>query len=157
MTSTPRRLDRRTVLGCAAVYGVAGPILVACSSGSDGSGADTGTPAEESSGAGGQAGGSGGAGGEVLVAAADVPVGGGVVLSDLKVVVVQPEEGDFRGYTAVCTHQGCTVGEVSGGTINCPCHGSAFAIADGSVADGPATNPLAEVQVKVKGGDVVRA
>ena len=156
MTSTPRRLDRRTLLGCAAVYGVAGPILVACSSDSDGSGGDTGTPAEESS-PGGDAGGSGGGGGEVLVATADVPVGGGVVLSDLKVVVVQPEEGDFRGYTAVCTHQGCTVGEVSDGTINCPCHGSAFAIVDGSVANGPATNPLAEVQIKVKGGNVVRA
>jgi Rieske Fe-S protein len=153
MTDSPR-LDRRALLGCAALCGAAAPVLVACSSDRADEGATTGdapsSPTEDQGGGGGeQAAG--------LVAAADVPVGGGVVLADQEIVVVQPEEGAFRGYTAVCTHQGCLVQDVSGGTINCPCHGSAFAVADGSVANGPATNPLSEVQVRVRGGQVVRA
>ena len=28
------------------------------------------------------------------------------------------------GLSAICTHMGCTVRNVSGGTINCPCHGT---------------------------------
>lgn len=71
--------------------------------------------------------------GDGLVAAAEVEVGGGVILEDEDLVVTQPAEGEFRGFSATCTHQGCTVADVSGGTINCACHGSQFAIEDGSV------------------------
>ncbi|MGH3845587.1 MAG: ubiquinol-cytochrome c reductase iron-sulfur subunit, partial [Pseudonocardiaceae bacterium] len=52
-------------------------------------------------------------------------------------------------------HQGCTVNKVAGGTIDCPCHGSKFAIADGSVAHGPAQRPLAARQVTVSGGELL--
>ena len=48
-------------------------------------------------------------------------------------MVTQPTEGDFKGFSAVCTHQGCLVANVDGGTINCTCHGSQFSIEDGSV------------------------
>lgn len=92
-----------------------------------------------------------------LVAAADVPVGGGTVLADDGVVVVQPTEGEFKGFSSNCTHQGCAVGSVQGGTINCPCHGSSFSIEDGSVTAGPATAPLPAVEVAVRAGQVVRA
>src|SRR5438445_330336 len=71
-------------------------------------------------------------------ATADVPVGGGKVFADKQVVVTQPAQGTFAAFSAVCTHQGCTVDSVANGTINCPCHGSKFKIADGSVATGPA-------------------
>ena len=57
-----------------------------------------------------------------------VPVGGGVILADEQVVITQPQEGVFQAFSAVCTHQGCVVSEVSDGTINCPCHGSRYSI-----------------------------
>lgn len=93
---------------------------------------------------------------EGLVAAADVPVGGGLVLADAKVVVTQPERGDFHAFGATCTHMGCTVGSVTD-TINCPCHGSQFDLADGSVVGGPAPSPLPPVEVTVEGGQVIRS
>jgi nitrite reductase/ring-hydroxylating ferredoxin subunit len=40
------------------------------------------------------------------------------------------------GTIVACTHQGYIVASVSGGTINCPCHGSKFSIANGSVVNG---------------------
>ncbi|NDV10174.1 Rieske (2Fe-2S) protein [Rhodococcus sp. IEGM 248] len=82
----------------------------------------------------------------------DVPVGGGTVLGD--VVVTQPTGGDFRGFSSTCTHAGCTVSDVSGGTINCPCHGSKFNL-DGSVHTGPAFAPLVPRNVSVQGDSVV--
>jgi len=84
-------------------------------------------------------------------------VGGGEVLTDQKIVVTQPKAGTFAAFTAVCTHLGCLVDSVSGGTINCPCHGSKFSITNGSVVNGPATSPLAAVSIKVQGKNIVRA
>ncbi len=80
----------------------------------------------------------------------DVPVGGGMVL-DGRVVVTQPSPGVYAAFSATCTHQGCTVSEIEDGTINCPCHGSAFGITDGSVVQGPAREPLPRRQVTVEG------
>ena len=51
--------------------------------------------------------------------------------------MTQPTAGTFKAFSAICTHQGCMVGEVADGTIICPCHGSQFTIADGSVAQRP--------------------
>jgi Rieske Fe-S protein len=87
--------------------------------------------------------------GQVLGVAKDVPLGGGVIFKDKKIVVTQPAEGEYKAFSAVCTHQGCLVNEVNNGTINCDCHGSKFAIADGSVSDGPAPTPLPAQQVSV--------
>ena len=93
----------------------------------------------------------------VLASTADIPVGGGKILADKKIVITQPKAGTFDAFTAVCTHQGCIVGSVAGGTINCPCHGSRFSIADGSVVNGPAASPLAHVSIKVQGTSIVQA
>ncbi|TDD92544.1 Rieske (2Fe-2S) protein [Actinomadura darangshiensis] len=93
--------------------------------------------------------------GKEIAKAADVPVGGGKVFGDQKVVVTQSSQGAFKAFTAVCTHQGCTVGSVTNGLIKCPCHGSEFKIADGSVAHGPAKEPLTEYPVQVKGDGIV--
>jgi Rieske Fe-S protein len=93
--------------------------------------------------------------GKQIAKAADVPVGGGKIYGDEKVVVTQPAQGEFKAFTAVCTHQGCTVGSVRNGIIHCPCHGSEFKIADGSVAKGPADQPLQEYPVQVRNGGIV--
>nr|WP_089325817.1 Rieske (2Fe-2S) protein [Actinomadura meyerae] len=93
--------------------------------------------------------------GKEIAKAADVPVGGGKINGTEKVVVTQPTEGTFKAFTAVCTHQGCTVGSVAKGLINCACHGSEFKITDGSVAKGPADRPLREYPVQVKNGGIV--
>ncbi|TMR10700.1 Rieske (2Fe-2S) protein [Nonomuraea zeae] len=91
---------------------------------------------------------------KALADTADIPKGGGKVFESQKIVVTQPTDGDFKAFTAVCTHQGCTVASVSNGTINCPCHGSKFKIEDGSVADGPASEPLAEKKITVDGDKI---
>ena len=69
-----------------------------------------------------------------------------------QLVITQPKAGTFKAFSAICTHQGCTVSTVENGTINCPCHGSQFAIADGSVVNGPAPKPLPAKNIKVSGG-----
>ncbi|MFC4121305.1 Rieske (2Fe-2S) protein [Nonomuraea zeae] len=95
--------------------------------------------------------------GGALAKTADIPVGGGTIFKDQKVVVTQPTSGQFKAFSAVCTHNGCTVGSVSDGVIVCPCHNSRFAIADGAVTDGPADKPLPEQQIKVEGDQITLA
>lgn len=95
--------------------------------------------------------------GQEIAKAADIPVGGGKVYGADKVVVTQPARGTFKAFTAVCTHQGCTVDKVQNGLIRCACHGSEFKIADGSVQQGPADRPLAEYPVQVRDGSIVVA
>lgn len=92
--------------------------------------------------------------GERLAATSAIPVGGGMVFADKKVVVTQPEPDTFKAFSAICTHQGCTVNKVADGTIDCPCHGSKFAIADGSVVNGPAKRPLEARQITASGGEL---
>jgi Rieske Fe-S protein len=81
-----------------------------------------------------------------LANTSDIPVGGGAVIVGKKVVVTQPVPGTFAAFSAICTHRGCTVNKVANGTIDCPCHGSRFAIADGS---------LPRRQITVSGGAIV--
>jgi Rieske Fe-S protein len=95
--------------------------------------------------------------GGALAKTADIPVGGGTIFKEQKVVVTQPTAGDFKAFSAVCTHQGCTVGSVEGDTIVCPCHKSMFNIADGAVAGGPAQKPLPTQQITVEGDDIMLA
>jgi Rieske Fe-S protein len=84
-----------------------------------------------------------------------IPVGGGVIYPNQAVVVTQPTAGVFKGFSAICPHQGCTVQQIAQGLIFCPCHLSTFSITDGSVKQGPAQTGLQPVAVKVVGTDVV--
>jgi nitrite reductase/ring-hydroxylating ferredoxin subunit len=145
--------SRRQVLGLAVVAGAGLPVLSACGGGDDATttgGSSDGPGSPSSSVASSEAAGP-------LVAASKVPVNGGVILDARKRVVTQPSEGTFKAFTAVCTHEACLVGSVKDGVISCPCHGSAYSAADGSVQNGPATAPLKEFPVTVQDGQVVEA
>ncbi|WP_411083675.1 Rieske (2Fe-2S) protein [Streptomyces sp. cmx-18-6] len=139
---------RRTVLAA----GAAGAAALVAGCGSDGDGGGGGETAATSPGASPDA--SPGGGGEALAATGDVPVGGGTVFKDRKVVVTQPEEGEFKAFSAVCTHAKCLVSTVSDGTINCPCHGSRFSLTDAAVEAGPATRPLPAERITVADGTI---
>ena len=70
------------------------------------------------------------------------------------VIVSQPSSGEYKAFSTVCTHQGCQVQVQDSNRIVCPCHGSEYAVADGSVVHGPAEAPLTSYPVQVKGGKI---
>ena len=129
------RVPRKTVIAGAGV-GLAAAAVAACSSGSE-------SPPSQAL-----------PSGEALAPTADVPVGSGVIVGD--VVLTQPVAGDFKAFSAVCTHTGCLVNKIADGSIDCPCHGSRFGL-DGAVLDGPASKPLKPVAVRVQGDSIVTA
>ena len=133
---------RRTVVAAAGAAGLA-VALTACG-GSD----------DDASDASGTAAGGGENAGAAVAATADIPEGGGKVLADRKIVVTQPTAGEFKAFSATCTHQGCAVKDVADGVIHCPCHNSTFSITDGSVRGGPATKPLPAVPITVSGDSI---
>jgi Rieske Fe-S protein len=90
-----------------------------------------------------------------LGASHDIPVGGGRVFPEHMVVVTRPAVDTFKAFTAICTHDRCTLNRVAEGTIDCPCHGSRYAILDGSVVNGPAMRALTPRAITVQ-GDVIR-
>jgi Rieske Fe-S protein len=153
--------SRRTVLACAGAACAA--VLAGCSKYNSNNGGVAGSqpaPASSSSAAPASQAGSGSgaaAAPAALASTSDIPVGGGKILADKKIVITQPQSGAFHAFSAVCTHAGCTVGSVSGGTINCPCHGSRFNIANGAVVNGPASSPLPAVSIKVQGTSIIQA
>ncbi|GAB2645405.1 Rieske (2Fe-2S) protein [Kribbella swartbergensis] len=161
--------DRRSVLRCAAMVALAGagaPILAACGGDDTGSAGGAGTtsapgsaPTSAASSAPSSAPSSSApaSGGTVLGPASEVPVGGGKVYPEAKVVVTQPSAGQYKGFSAVCTHQGNPIGSVEGGQIVCPFHNSHFSITDGSPVSGPANAPLPPVNVAVEGSNIVQS
>lgn len=145
-------LTRRVVLAGVGVASVA--VLGGCARYGPGAGSDSGAAGGSGSGAGSGSGPGAGSGSRETLSTTAIPVGGGVVLGERGVVVTQPSAGQFKAFSAICTHQGCTVAEVRAGTINCPCHGSRFSAVDGSVVNGPAARPLRPVAVTVAGTDI---
>ncbi|WP_406264791.1 Rieske (2Fe-2S) protein [Streptomyces sp. NBC_00191] len=137
-----RNMTRRAVVAAAGGAGLA-VALTACGSSDDGS---TSVADKPTGGAG------AGGGGKEIAKITDIPEGGGKVIGD--VVVTQPKPGEFKAFSSKCTHAGCAVKEISNGTINCPCHGSQFSAADGSVTKGPATKPLPAASITVDGGSI---
>ena len=89
-----------------------------------------------------------------LAATSDIPVGGGKVFPDFRLVVTRPSADDLKAFTAICTHDGCLLNSVADGTINCPCHGSRYAITDGAVVRGPAMRALTARTITVQGEEI---
>jgi nitrite reductase/ring-hydroxylating ferredoxin subunit len=145
MTPRPRphqpstfRPTRRIVFHGLGAIGVAAA-LAGCAGGSD------------------DEGGGGAEAGAELATTSEVPVGGGLILTDVKIVLTQPTEGDFKAFTAVCTHAANTVTSVEGGVIGCSFHGSSFSAETGEVEGGPASSPLAEVSITIEGDKILAA
>jgi Rieske Fe-S protein len=133
---------RRAALAGIGLAGLAAATLTACGGSGDSSAT---APAS---------GGTSSGGSSALGATSEVPVGGGKVFNAANVVVTQPAAGEYKAFSAVCTHQQCIVDQVANGTIDCPCHGSKFSAKDGSVVDGPATSPLPSKQISVRSGQI---
>lgn len=143
---TENAVPRRSVVALAGA-GVAVPLLAACGSKGNQVADDPNTPASTPA-----RGGGSGPTGTQLGATSDIPVGGGAVFSGESVVVTQPTAGQYKCFSSICTHAGCSV--FAGATLDCPCHGSKFSITDGSVLQGPAATPLAEKKITVSGGEI---
>ncbi|POX49747.1 Rieske (2Fe-2S) protein [Streptomyces sp. Ru72] len=149
---------RRSVVAAVGVTGLA-VALTACG-GSDDTSSSSPSGAQDSSntstaatgGGGGAA--AAGSGGTALAKTSDIPQGGGKVFADQGVVVTQPSAGTFKAFSSKCTHAGCAVKDISNGVISCPCHGSQFSAADGSVKKGPATQPLPAAKITVSGDEI---
>ena len=151
---------RRGVLAGVGLVGLASAIT-ACGAGSSnstpGAGSTTGgagTAAPASSGPASSAAASGNTAAKALATTSEIPVGGGMIFTGPQVVVTQPSAGEFKAFSAVCTHMGCIVNQISNGTIDCPCHGSQYSITTGDVVSGPAPRPLPAKVIKVSGSSV---
>ncbi len=134
-------VTRRAVLGAgAATLGVAALAACASSSSAAGSGKHSGASS-----------------GDVLVSLADVTVGRAVsvTLADgSDGIVSRPTPTTAVCFSAICPHQGCTV-KPAPSSLDCPCHGSRFAIDTGTVLNGPATTGLEQIKVTIAAGKVV--
>lgn len=157
----PARLTRRRALTGAATTGLALPVLAACADGEPSPGAPAassatppGTTSDIPTSAAAPETSSTETGAEAVATVEDVPVGGGVIVTDSRVVVTQPVAGEFRCFSAVCPHQSCLVSGIST-TITCTCHNSSFDIATGEVLGGPSPAPLAPVDFTINENQVV--
>jgi Rieske Fe-S protein len=69
-------------------------------------------------------------------------------------LLIYTAEGEYRAFSAVCTHLTCTVNyEGDTGTLYCPCHNGRFDLA-GNVLSGPPPRPLDAYKVEISGEDV---
>jgi Rieske Fe-S protein len=145
----PVDVPRRTVIS-ASVAGSAAVVLAACASEPEVAKTTPPSATVEDSGE--------SLSGEVLLGlAADVPVGGGTKfkLSDeLTVLVTQPRAGEFRAFSATCTHAGCIVTGVQEEQIACGCHGARFNTDSGEPESGPAKAALGKIQLEVRGAEL---
>ena len=142
------RPSRRIVFHGLGALGVAA-VLAGCG-GDDGDSSGTDTATKKSTG--------GTQNGKtVLAKTSEIPVGGGLILTDVRIVITQPTDGEFRAFSAVCKHQGFTVTSVEDEQIRCNHHGSVYDFESGDNIGGPAPAPLDPIEIDVKGGKILEA
>jgi len=70
--------------------------------------------------------------------------------------VLQPAKGEFRAFSAICSHAGCTVAFVRASEqFQCPCHGGVYDARTGKVLAGPPPQPLTAIHVQRSGGQLI--
>jgi Rieske Fe-S protein len=154
MNAQSNAVGRRSVLAAGAVGVGAAGLLAACGDDSDSSTSSSSSESPAAAPSTSASADSSGSAADALASTSDIPVGGGRIFTDEKVVVTQPTEGDFKAFSAVCTHQGCLVSSVNTSAITCSCHQSRFSLTDGSVLGGPATSPLPSEEITVSGTSI---
>ncbi|MGK7221389.1 Rieske 2Fe-2S domain-containing protein [Kocuria flava] len=88
-----------------------------------------------------------------VAAAGELPEGQPRRVVAGRVSLVLVREGErVHALDSVCSHMGGPLdeGEVAGGCVRCPWHGSVFRLADGSVVHGPATSPQPAYETRVE-------
>ncbi|NBU22694.1 MAG: Rieske (2Fe-2S) protein [Actinobacteria bacterium] len=93
----------------------------------------------------------------LLGPASEVMVGSGnkyKIDEMLTILVTQPKAGEYRGFSATCTHSGCIVQGVRDGEIACGCHGARFDQETGAVISGPAKTALGRITIELRGEDL---
>jgi 3-phenylpropionate/trans-cinnamate dioxygenase ferredoxin subunit len=73
-----------------------------------------------------------------------------------KAILLIKSGGNYFAIDARCPHKKLPLskGKVDGTFITCAFHGSKFNITDGSIVNGPATEPVATYPVKVEGDSI---
>ncbi|MCX2183056.1 Rieske (2Fe-2S) protein [Streptomyces sp. SKN60] len=130
---------RRTVLKGAALAGAAGLGVAACSTDSKLGHAENPTPTAP----------------VALGAPDEIPVGGAKLYREQRLLVHCPAKGEYKAFSAQCTHAGCVLDKIEDNEGNCPCHGSRFDVTTGKALQGPATVPLPAVPVRVENGRLI--
>jgi len=72
-------------------------------------------------------------------------------------VMLHRSAGTLHALHDRCSHRGCSLsamGEVSGGVVECTCHGSRFGLADGALLRGPATAPQPAYETRERDGRI---
>jgi Rieske Fe-S protein len=129
--------SRRTVLRSAALTPVAGLGLTACQAAGGTTAPATPTAPVE------------------LGKDGEVAEGHARLYREHNLVVSRAENGSLKAYSTICTHAGCPIDRLEGTTLVCPCHGSEFDARTGRVLRSPATEPLHELSVESRNGEIV--
>ena len=146
-------ISRRQILGASAGLATVG-VLAGCaldeeSQASDESGASSAPSSAATN-----------SGPAVVAQLSDIPVGGIFAFTNpsdgTPAYLLQPAQGKYLAYSAVCTHQGCIVNyDPAGQQFMCPCHGAIYDGTSGQPVSGPAPSGLVSIPVSVSGDAIV--
>jgi Rieske Fe-S protein len=96
----------------------------------------------------------------VISRVGDIAVGGSKIFTYPTEVepciLLRPAQDTYIAFSRLCTHASCPLFyNAPGNRLECPCHGGAFSITDGSVLQGPPPRPLPQIVLERRGNDLV--